>query len=112
MKVTEIIKTTAYISPIIIVLFIIASCISTNLKSQEPDKGFDLLSEKDEVKFRHYVDACIHKDFAVLSAEKHAEVYHVIEEIGQSLTKVSNRPDLKYTFKILITDLVNAFAAP
>lgn len=112
MKVTEIIKTTAYLYPIITALVIVSSCIRTNLKSQEPNKGFDLLSEKEEVKFGHYVDECIHKDFTVLSPEKHAEVYHAIEEIGQLLAKVSDRPDLKYTFKIIITDLVNAFAGP
>lgn len=111
MKITEIIKTPEHLYLIIVVL-VIASCVRTNLKSQEPDKGFDLLSEKEEVKFGHYVDACIRKDFAVLSPEKHAELYHAIEEIGQYLAKSSDRPDLGYTFKILNTDFVNAFAGP
>ena len=112
MKITEIIKTTERIYPIVIVLVIVVSCFRINPKSKEPDKGFDLLSEEEEVKFGHYVDACIQKDFSVLAPKKHVKLYQATEEIGKSLVKVSDRPDLHYTFKILNTDLINAFAGP
>ena len=100
------------IYPIIMILVIIASCVGIKPRNKEPEKGFDLLSEGEEVKFGHYVDACIQKDFAVLPAEKHPKIYQAVEEIGRSLAHVSDRSDLNYTFKILNTDLVNAFAGP
>lgn len=103
--------TTNHITLIIMLTFIVG-CPGINLKGNKPAKRFDLLSEKEEAKFGHYVDACIQKDFLVLSPGKNVEVYQAIEEIGQALIKVSDRPDLGYTFKILITDLVNAFAGP
>jgi len=99
------------IYPIIMALVII-NCVGIKPRNNEPEKGFDLLSEGEEVKFGHYVDACIQKDFAVLPPEKNTEVYQAIEEIGQALAHLSDRPDLNYSFKILNTDLINAFAGP
>jgi len=91
---------------------VVTSCVLINKKSKGPEKGFDLLSDEEEVKFGHYVDARIQKDFAILSPEKHTEIYQAVEKIGQSLVKVSDRPNSRYIFKILNTSLVNAFAGP
>jgi len=107
----NIFKQFAYLLCIFIILAV-TNCAVVDKKSEEPEKGFDLLSDKEEMKFGHYVDARIQKDFLVLSPEKHPEIYQAIEKMGQSLVKVSDRPNLKYTFKILSTDFVNAFAGP
>ena len=96
----------------ILMVLVITNCAVVNKKSEEPEKGFDLLSDNEEIKFGHYVDARIKKDFLVRSPERYTELYQAVEKIGQSLAKVSDRPHLNYNFKILSTDFVNAFAGP
>lgn len=88
-----------------------ASCTGVAVKG-EPQKGIDLPSEREEIEFGHYLDAAIQNDFIVLLPSENPWVYEKISEIGTSLVKVSDRPHLKYTFRILNTPLVNAFAGP
>ena len=88
-----------------------ASCTGVAVKG-EPQKGINLPSEREEIEFGHYVDAAIQNDFVVLLPSENHWLYQKISQIGMSLVKVSDRPRLKYTFRILNTPLVNAFAGP
>ena len=91
---------------------LIAGCASVQVKSGNPGKGAALLSEEEEIKFGHYVDASIRNDFIVLLPRENPKANQKVNEIARSLAKVSDRPKLKYTARILNTPLVNAFAGP
>jgi len=93
------------------VSFLCSSCTGVAIKG-EPQKGFGLPSEQEEIEFGHYVDAAIQNDFIVLLPSENPWLYEKITKIGTSLVKVSDRPHLKYTFRILNTPIVNAFAGP
>ncbi len=53
-----------------------------------------------------------------LEVEKEFEVYHdyevaaYIDRVGQRLARVSDRPDIRYSFKVIKKDEMNAFALP
>jgi predicted Zn-dependent protease len=67
------------------------------------------MSEEDEVRFGNYVDAVVTSQFPVC---KDAELAEKVSALGNDLVKVSHRPHLKFTFKVLNTTTINAFAAP
>lgn len=89
-------------------LFFLLSCASRPPKPDEEEK-LSRLSERDEIKFGNYVDAVVATRYPALKDES---LTQKVAEIGNNLTSVSNRPNLPFTFKILNTTEVNAFAAP
>ena len=74
-----------------------------------PYEATGYMTEDEEVRFGHYVDAEVTHQFLVLDRK---DITGAVNEIGQSLAKVSHRPELKYTFKVLNSSQVNAFAGP
>jgi len=89
-------------------LLIYYGCASGS-KEIKPDVEADLMSEEDEIKFGYYVDAIVCNEFPVLKKER---LTRQVAAIGESLAEQSLRPDLDFTFKILNTETVNAFAGP
>lgn len=67
------------------------------------------MSEEEEIEFGNYVDAVVTSEFPVL---KDRELQEKISKLGHSLVAVSHRPHLKFTFKVLNTSTINAFAGP
>ncbi|MCC7176484.1 MAG: M48 family metalloprotease [Bryobacterales bacterium] len=67
------------------------------------------LSEKDEIELGRLASAEIEKD--VLLLENPAVVKYV-DDLGQSLVKSSTRKGIAYTFKVVDTPEINAFALP
>jgi len=94
------------------IFLLLTGCSTVNVKSEKPGQGVGLPSEEEEVKFGNYVDACIQTDFMILLPDESPKVYAEVQGIGRSLVKVCDRPHLKHTFRILNTDMVNAFAGP
>lgn len=82
---------------------------ATSSKEIKPEVEARLMSEEDEVKFGYYVDAMICNEFPVLKKER---LTKQVSAIGESLVKHSLRPNLEFTFKIINTETVNAFAGP
>jgi len=84
------------------------SCASHPPKPDEEEKPL-YLSEKEEIKFGNYVDAVVASQFPTLRDET---LTQKVAEIGNKLVVSSARSTLPYTFKVLNTTEVNAFAAP
>lgn len=97
---------------LILAFLFTAGCAAVQVKRESPEKGAGLPSQEEENKFGHYVDASIRNDFIVLLPQENPKANQRVNEIVQSLAKVSDRPNLKYTARILNTSLVNAFAGP
>jgi predicted Zn-dependent protease len=90
------------------ILFVMTACASRPAKPDET-KELPYLSEKDEIKFGNYVDAVVKSQYSVVKDEHLTEQVAVI---GNQLAAVSARPNLSYTFAVLNTSEVNAFAGP
>ncbi|MEM7284549.1 MAG: M48 family metallopeptidase, partial [Pseudomonadota bacterium] len=68
-----------------------------------------LMSEKKELELGAMVSKQIEAQQGVYEDEA---LTKYVNDMGQALVKVSHRPDIKYTFKIIDDDNVNAFALP
>jgi predicted Zn-dependent protease len=90
------------------VSFLFTGC-ATSSKEIKSEVEAQLMSEEDEIKFGYYVDAVVSNEFPVLKDER---LTQKIVAVGNSLVKHSLRPDLKFTFKVLNTETVNAFSGP
>lgn len=84
------------------------SCASCPPKPDEEEK-LPHLSEKEEIKFGNYVDAVVASQYPTLKDES---LTQKVADIGNRLVAVSDRCHLTFTFKILNTTEVNAFAGP
>jgi predicted Zn-dependent protease len=90
------------------ILFVMTACASRPAKPDET-KELPYLSEKDEIKFGNYVDAVVRSQYPIIKDE---HLTRQVSAIGNQLVAVSTRPNLSYTFKVLNTSEVNAFAGP
>jgi predicted Zn-dependent protease len=70
---------------------------------------FNVISDKDEVEIGSRADATIRQEFGVYQ-DSNLSAY--INEVGQSLVAISDRPNLQYYFTILDSPVINAFALP
>jgi len=68
-----------------------------------------LLSEADEVALGQQTDAEV---IATYGLYEDAALTAYVAQIGQRMAALSHRPGLKYSFKVLDTPVVNAFAVP
>jgi predicted Zn-dependent protease len=68
-----------------------------------------LVSDDDEIKIGRQTDAEIDQTYGVYN-DRVLNIY--VDHIGQRMAKLSHRPNLPYTFKVLDTPVVNAFAVP
>lgn len=91
---------------IFLTLLICAGC-AINPVTKKPE--FRLFSDKDEIQLGLEVKNKLIKQYGVYESK---ELQRYIEEVGYKLVKVSERAHLPYSFTILNTDMINAFAAP
>jgi predicted Zn-dependent protease len=72
------------------------------------------ISEQQEVQVGKQVHADILDEFggACVEPQCPAALQQYVQQLGQDIASRSSRPKLKYTFTILHTDQINAFAAP
>jgi len=84
----------------------LAGC-AVNPVSGETEMAF--ISEEKEIELGKKNDAEIRKQYGVYADEK-LQTY--VNSIGQSLAKSSHRPNIKYTFTVLDSPEINAFALP
>ena len=97
----------AAVAGLVFLSLLVNSCASG--PDVRPYEGTKFMSDDEEKRFGHYVDAEVTNQFLVLEKK---EITEAVSEIGQSLAKVSHRPKLKHTFKVLNSSSINAFAAP
>lgn len=72
-------------------------------------RQFKLVSQKTEIEIGRKAKEQIIKEYGSL---KDFEWQIYLDQVGQRLAKVSDRPDLPWDFTILDTEVLNAFAVP
>jgi len=89
------------------VLVLLPSCASN-----PATKGHDfvLMSEKEELSLGKQLNAQYHQQLPLLNEKDPLTVY--VNEVGQKLAKVADRPELFYHFYVVDDATVNAFALP
>ncbi|MGV3527815.1 MAG: M48 family metalloprotease [Flavisolibacter sp.] len=68
-----------------------------------------LMSEEQEIQMGKEADPQIIQQFGLYN-DQALQTY--IDQLGQQLVKVSHRPNIEYHFRVLNSDVVNAFAVP
>jgi predicted Zn-dependent protease len=68
-----------------------------------------LLSEKQEIALGKKNDALVRKQYGIYQNQA---LQDYVNRVGQSLVRHSHRPNIKYTFTVLDSPEVNAFALP
>jgi len=84
-------------------LLLALSCATTG------GPGFSLVSQQEEIRLGQELSQEIEQEQPVLNDPA---LQNYISDIGHRLARQSERPDLPYTFKIIKSDEVNAFALP
>lgn len=97
------ILTLILLSPMIVGL---EGCV-TNPATGENE--FSLLSREEEIALGQQGDAEIVAQFGVYDDP---EIAAWVNDMGQRIAAKSDDPDLEYTFRVLDTDVINAFALP
>ncbi len=87
-------------------LLVIAGCSVNPATGQ---REFSLVSEGQEVAIGLQADHAAQDQYGLYPD---AELARHVDQIGQRLAKTSERPDLKWTFRVIDTPVVNAFAIP
>jgi predicted Zn-dependent protease len=87
-------------------LLSISSCTTDYVTGK---RTFSLVSESQEVAMGKEADPVIVAEYGLYND---SELSGYINQLGQSLAKVSQRPQLTYTFRVLDNPIVNAFALP
>ncbi|NIO28678.1 MAG: M48 family metalloprotease [Candidatus Latescibacteria bacterium] len=72
-------------------------------------RTFSLVSESQEIAMGKEADPQIVAEYGLYKNQKLASY---VDDLGQSLAKKSHRPQLEYTFRVLDSPVVNAFALP
>lgn len=91
---------------ILVSLWMIYGCATNPVTGK---RDLMLLSEEQEIAMGQQSDPEI---VAAFGLYEDPELQQFIEKKGQAMAKISHRPDLPYEFKIVDTDVVNAFAVP
>lgn len=87
-------------------LFFIAACAVNPVSGK---KEISFMSEAQEIQIGADADPQIVAQFGL---HENTELQSFINRHGQAMADVSHRPNLKWTFRILDSDVVNAFAVP
>ncbi len=88
------------------VLFLVVACSRNPVTGK---KEFMLISEKQEMAMGAGADPAIVAQYGLY---QDAEIQSFINAKGQAMAKISHRPNLNYSFKVLDSPVINAFAVP
>jgi predicted Zn-dependent protease len=72
-------------------------------------KELTLMSESQELAMGQEADPQIQAEFGVYPD---SSIQHYVNNLGQKLAKVSHRANIPYTFRVIDSDVINAFAVP
>lgn len=96
----------AKIISVVIVVALILACATNPVTGK---KELMLLSESDAKELGRQTDQEIVASFGLYN---NPELEQYINQLGQKMVKVSHRPDLNFTFRLLDSPVINAFAVP
>ncbi len=91
---------------LITLLWTISGCATNPVTGQ---RDFMLLSKDQEIAMGQQSDPEIVASFGLYEDQ---ELQQFIDQKGQAMAKISHRPDLPYEFKVVDSEVVNAFAVP
>jgi len=86
--------------------FVAHSCATNPVTGK---RELNLLSESDEIQLGAQSDPVIVSQYGLYDDEK---IQTFINNIGQKMAAVSHRPNLKFTFRVVDSPIINAFALP
>ena len=92
----------------LLVLLLVLGCSQSEQIKPRTDNVW-MYSEAKEIEIGASVAKEVEREF---SMDTHPELGEYIDQVGQALVKVSDRPKIKYTFKVLDSPIPNAFAVP
>jgi predicted Zn-dependent protease len=92
---------------LLLLLFLFACASRQTVAENDPD--LSLFELEEEKRFGYYVDAIVANYYPTYKDE---DLTQKVARIGNKVASVSCRQDLDFTFKILNTSEVNAFAGP
>lgn len=99
-----------FITSVLISLsFVIAMLISCAVNPVTGKTELMLLSESDEIQLGRQSDKEIVAQYGLYNDQ---ELQTYIEQLGQTMVKVSHRPNLAFSFRLLDSPVINAFAVP
>ncbi|MCZ6765918.1 MAG: M48 family metalloprotease, partial [bacterium] len=90
----------------VLLLLVISSCARDYVTGK---RTFSRYSEAAEIKMGVEADPQIVAEYGVYDDES---LNAYIDGIGQKIAKVSHRSDLSYTFRVVDSPVINAFAVP
>lgn len=90
----------------VVVLFLVYSCAVNPVTGK---KQISFMSEANEIAQGQQSDPIIVAQYGLYDNQ---EIQNFINEKGQQMAAISHRPNLDYEFKVLDSDVVNAFAVP
>ncbi|HDN98055.1 MAG: hypothetical protein DRP67_02350 [Candidatus Omnitrophota bacterium] len=90
--------------PILLSLFLCSCATYYNPVTKKKERT--LYSEKDEIDLGKAIDRKIRREFEIIPTPPE------IQKIGERVAKSSDRPNLKYTFRIIKGKEINAFSIP
>ena len=93
----------------IIVVSLIVWAISCAVNPVTGKREFMLLSERDEMAMGQQTDQQVMEMYGVYTDP---DLNNYLTTIGTKIGKLSHRPNLNYSFKVLDTPVINAFAVP
>lgn len=91
-------------------LMILAMILAFAAALPRPADAIMLVSRAQAAQIGKQVEADIIRQYGGLSTDQ--QVVNRVERIGRQVAAVSPRQDVTYTFKVLNSDVINAFAAP
>ena len=87
-------------------VIVLSSCAANPVSGKQ---DFMLISEPEEIDLGRKVDASVTREYGLYDD---ARLTAYVNDMGRRLGKLSHRPQLDYSVKILDASVVNAFAAP
>ena len=95
------------ISMLLVVFTLILSACAVDYVTGK--RTFNLVSEEQEIQMGKEADPSIVAQYGLYQDEK---LSSYVNKIGQRIAQVSQRPNITYTFRIVDSPIVNAFALP
>jgi len=96
-------------SIVILSVIFIAWIISCAVNPVTGKKEFMLVSESQEIALGKQTDQQVIETYGLYNNQ---QLNNYVNVIGQKMAKLSHRPNLSFSFKVLDTGVINAFAVP
>lgn len=89
------------------ILLLVAACATNPVTGK---REFNVVSERQEIALGAQAHQQVIQEFGVYTEKP--ELTSLVERLGQEIAMASDRPDIRWTFTVLDTPMVNAMALP